>query len=148
LTEINDKKLAKTFNDALDVLANRLNTHADEPPSKGDSERVEIARTIFVGYPKIKAAQAQVASVGLKILSAAAESPAQYRELVKAHMPQISPLITIPQILDSRTRDIIEVQKEKNDLMAVSLAKEKEMKDRIDELQFENMQLKEKANQK
>lgn len=147
MTEINDKKLAKTFDDSLDVLSHRLNSHSDEPLTKGEHEQLEVAKMVFTGYPKIRSAQAQVAGVGLKILSAAAENPEQYRQFVREHMPKVSPLITIPQILEGRVKSSIDAQRERTELIATSLAKEKEYQDKIDELEFENMQLKDKLGQ-
>ena len=144
MTEINDKKLAKVFDDALDVISHRINSHSDDVLTKGEFQQLEAAKMVFINYPKIRAAQSQVAAVGLKILNAAAESPEQYREFVREHGMRIAPLITIPQILKAHDQTLIDGQKEKSQIIATSLAKEKEMKDRIDELEFENMQLKEK----
>lgn len=147
MTEINDKKLAKAFDDALDIISHRLNSHSDEALTKGEHEQLETAKLIFVGYPKVRSAQAQVAGVGLKILSAAAENPEQYRQFVREHMPKVSPLITIPQVLESQKKDHIDEMKQKENTISGLLAKVKELQDKNDEVSFENIQLREKLNQ-
>ena len=145
MSEVNDKKLAKAFDDSLDVISHRLNSHSDEAMTKGEQEQLQTARLVFTTYPKIVQAQSQRAAVGIKILHAASENDGQYRDLVREHMPRIAPLIIIPHVLDAHGKTLLEVKEDQSKLIATSLAKEKEYKDKIDELEFENMQLKEKA---
>lgn len=147
MVEINDKKLVQVFNDSLDILSHRLSSHSDEILTKGQQQQLEVAKVVFTSYSKIRSTQAQVAGVTLKILSAAAESPDQYRQFVREHMPKVSPLITIPQIMEGRSKSAIDTQKEKTDIVAAGLVKEKELKEKIQTLEFENMQLKEKLEQ-
>jgi hypothetical protein len=147
MTEINDKKLVKNFDDSMDVMGHRLNSHSDEPLTKGEREQLEVAKLFFVTYPKIKAAQSQVAGVGLKILDAASENQEQYRQLVREHMPKISNLVSIPQLMEGKNQDIMEVKKEKQDLAVKWQTEKKAMQDTIDDLQFKLMQIEEKAKQ-
>jgi hypothetical protein len=115
--EVNENKYAKLFNNSLDLL-DRIISKEDGPLSEDDKVKMKAANSIIGSYPRYRQSQASIAGVTLDVLKGASETQEQYRELIRAHMPHITPLISIPQILDSKKADVTELRQKVTDIAA------------------------------
>jgi hypothetical protein len=147
MSDVNETKYVKLFNDAVDYLDKSLNGSnlSEENLTQREGSDRKICMAVIGSFPRYKMAQASMAHVTLSVLEGASENKDEYRELIRAHMPKFAPLSTIPQLLDSTSRKASDLQKKLEENTASHLVEIKNLHEEISELRLENDQLKNKS---
>jgi hypothetical protein len=148
MSDVNETKYTKLFNDAVDYLDKALNEpklSEDILTSREISDR-KISMAVIGSFPRYKMAQASAAHVTLAVLEGAAENKEEYRQLIRSHMPRFAPLATIPQLVDASSKKAADLQKRNEELVANHLIELKNAHEEVAELKLENEQLKAKQS--
>jgi len=148
MADVNESKYTKLFNDAIDHLDKSLNEPvlSDEKLTPRELSDRKICMSVISSFPRYRLAQASMAHVTLSVLEGASENKAEYRDLIRTHMPRFSPLSTIPQLLDTTRKNAVELQKKLEEKTAAHLVELQNLHEEINELKTENEQLKSKIN--
>jgi hypothetical protein len=145
IMDINENKFTQLFNHAIERL-DRIIT--SDQINEEDRIKIKACQSIIASYPRYRQAQADIASVTIKVIKESSETEAQYREILKAHMPRIAPLVSLPGVLDQNRIAVSDLQQKLITQSSTFAAERQELKEKLDNVMFENMQLQEKIKQK
>jgi hypothetical protein len=142
--EINENKLSKVFNDALDVIDYVLKNKGGDELTPKDIQRIKSAQVVMTSYPRYIHARASTAHVALEILHGAAENEEQYRNFVRQHVPYSGIMKTVPTELLTNRKNLLEVIDEKQTVEERYLAEKNAWNEEKAELLFKVNQLEHK----